>query len=196
MVFAPRRHHKTSRASDTNLIRLPTTHLARHVRLYRFEYTTGYVTRNFAYPPSHHYPSLLTGIWRYHAVTLGDRVIEGAGEYRPRYRTGLLNRASRSPALALDQLAGRLNTSKHTKGQYQLPDQLPGQVDILNQPAIRATGAATRAGQLYLKPVNLAQSTKLQAPVNPFDQPASAHRSTHLTGRPLRAGQLRLPARL
>ena len=87
-------------------------------------------------------------IWVTHFGVLGDRVIEGAGEYRPRYRTGLLNRASRSPALALDQLAGRLNTSKHTKGQYQLPDQLPGQVDILNQPAIRATGAATRAGQL------------------------------------------------
>ena len=147
MVSAPGRHRTASRESKPQLIRLLTTHRARHDQVYRVEYTTRLITRNFVYPPSHHYPFSLTGIWRYHAVTLGDREIEGTGEYRPRYRTGLPNRASRSPALALDQLAGRLNTSKHAKGQYQLPDQLPGQVDILNQPTIRATGAATCAGQ-------------------------------------------------
>ena len=79
---------------------------------------------------------------------LGERKIEGAGKLRPRYRTGPYNKASRSLALALDQLAGRLYTSKHTQGQNRLPNQLPGQVDLSNQPAIRAIGVATRAGQL------------------------------------------------
>ena len=131
-------------------------------------------------------------IWVTHFGVLGDRVIEGAGDIGPGNAPASYKQSTALAGIsARDQPAGltipasthKVNTSSPTSYQGTLP-------------AIRATGAATRAGQLYLKPVNLAQSTKLQAPVNPFDQPASAHRSTHLTGRPLRAGQLRLPARL
>ena len=193
MVLAPRRHNKTSRVGETKLIRLLTTHLIRHSSSLRFGHQDfGYTNAYFRLPTIPPLSIPADGDLGLLRSVPGDRVIEGAGDIGPGNAPAAYKQSTALAGIsARDQPAGltipasthKVNTSSPTSYQGTLP-------------AIRATGAATRAGQLYLKPVNLAQSTKLQAPVNPFDQPASAHRSTHLTGRPLRAGQLRLPARL
>ena len=115
-------------------------------------------------------------IWVTHFGVLGDRVIEGAGDIGPGNAPASYKQSTALAGIsARDQPAGltipasthKVNTSSPTSYQGTLP-------------AIRATGAATRAGQLYLKPVNLAQapSYKLQG------------RSTHLTGQLARTGQL------
>ena len=113
-------------------------------------------------------------IWVTHFGVLGDRVIEGAGDIGPGNAPASYKQSTALAGIsARDQLAGltipasthKVNTSSPTSYQGTLP-------------AIRATGAATRAGQLYLKPVNLAQA------------PSYRRRSTHLTSQLARTGQL------